>query len=115
MINDPLSEAEKGTGAVDPQAFHQFFQPRQATRTGADTHMEAPDPNMEEETTLDFCKGVTDKVNDASFSLKHQNATTPIAMIAFAKLVQEEVLPKKKHHPFNGLTITVPPSKQGNA
>lgn len=43
-------------------------------------------------TAADFCKGVTNKLQDASFCKEHETSRAPLAMLAFAAIVVEKII-----------------------
>ena len=47
-------------------------------------------------TTIDFCKSVTAKVEDSKFAKEFANNKAPLAMIAFAGIVVEKMMNTKK-------------------
>jgi len=71
---------------------------------------------MNENETLDgehFCQEVTKIVNKPSFVNEHTKSRAPLAMLAFATVVVEKIINKKKiHQYFDGMTFQVPPSKE---
>jgi len=73
---------------------------------------------MDEPTEVDieFCEGVTAKIKEPSFQMEHKGSRAPLAMLAFAGIVVEKIIRGRNdnllHKYFDGMTITVPPSKE---
>jgi len=61
----------------------------------------------------DFCTAATRKVSDPEFQKQHKKTKAPTATVAAAKVVVEETTNKNKFDEFfDGLTMTIPPSKK---
>ena len=59
-----------------------------------------------------FCKAVTDWTEDETFVRSANCRRAPVAMMAFAKEVVEQIVLPDKLELFDGLTLTVPAAKE---
>jgi len=106
LYNTPLAPHEKASMEhTTPAAAAKFFSARKPTTTLSLFAHDAPPP-------IDFCKLVGDLTSSPRFQEKHKTKGTPLAMIAFAFVVRDEVMNSKVQMKkyFDGLTITVPQS-----
>jgi len=117
LFQTPLTAEEKASSMhTTKEAVETFF----AKRTIPDRPTEIDTTKMatkiNENETLDgehFCQEVTKIVNKPSFVNEHTKSRAPLAMLAFAAVVVEKIINKKKiHQHFDGMTFQVPPSKE---
>ena len=108
LFNTPLAQHEK-CGLIRTQGeIASFFAPR----------TKKLDLPTTKEDSIDFCKAVSTQLADPTFAEKHKSKNAPLAMIAFANTVIDNVVNGNKgrdceskfDHYFHGITMTVPPS-----
>jgi len=116
---EPLAEKDKCSGKhVTTEAVQAFFAPRQLTAKKSTTKTTTVTLTVDDDhAQIDFCKRVTSKIN-ASFLEEHKDSRAPLAMMALAAVVVEEAINEKKDNVifnyFNGMTMTVPHSKEAH-
>jgi len=60
----------------------------------------------------ELCRAVTAKTLDIEFRKQISKTKAPVAVVAAAKIVAEEIINKNKYnHQFDGITMTIPASK----
>jgi len=91
------------------------FAHRQMTIQNATTSTTTVTMTVDESATIDFCKPVMDKINDASFLEEHKDSRAPLAMLALVVVIVEMVINAKDDNLtfkyFDEMTFTVPDSK----
>lgn len=136
----PLTESEKCSGKyLTKEATETFFAPREGRgdidRSAAETAVEVTMTTTTTTTTAtaamtttlqsgndlshvtprDFHDGVTTMVQDLNFLESTKSSRAPLPMLAFAKVVVDQVLRPRSmetHDYFNGITITTPELRQ---
>jgi hypothetical protein len=131
-FTQPLSAAEKFSSRnLTAEVGEAFFAPR--TMMGAiisrpatakdkptehftrpSTAQAADNNNNSPLSPADLCAAVTEKVCDTNFIEEHKDSRAPLAMIAFATVVVEQIVRRRvdlQHH-FDGLTMTVPDTRR---
>ena len=110
LFNTPLEPAEKGSAAhTTKAAVASFFKPKcekEITRAGA-----PPSSSISESaaTTINFVDAVSTMTADPEFREKCKNKSAPLAMLAFATVVVDEVVRKGMVSTFfEELSMTVP-------
>jgi len=128
LFSTPLTEAEKCSGRyLTKEATAEYFAPRTGhsvsttvkTKTIIQTEMTSEmtstiSTGTSVVTANDLCRSVTTILEDPKF-VEGNNSRAPPPMIAFAKTVVEKILRPRGsniHEYFNGLTITVPDTKE---
>jgi len=112
LFERPLTMEEKASSKHCTAAAAQtFFAPRKKPATTS----QPKDDEAQELTTkipIDFFDGVSNRVADASFREKHKAKSAPLAMVAFAGIVVEQIVKSTEFLKyFTGITMAVPPSK----
>jgi hypothetical protein len=126
-FDKPLSESEKYSSKyVTPESTELFFLPRTMNKDKAKQPSPSPtftrpswiqgdnDKNDKPLSAEDLCSAVTEKVCDSAFIAEHKDSKTPLAMLAFATVVADQIIRRRgrlEHH-FDGLTITVPDTRR---
>jgi len=117
LFERPLNANEKASSkhcTAESVAAH--FAPRKQPLESTKT-MSAPQVVESSVTTksIDFCKGILDMVADAEFRDKHKTKSAPLAVIAFASIVVEQVVrPKQFSNCFSDMTMVVPATSSAN-
>jgi hypothetical protein len=120
----PLSEAEKFSSRnLTAEVGEAFFAPRTMAANNNRPSKVTPRPSMMHAadnnnnsrlSPVDLCGAVSEKVCDTNFIEEHKDSRAPLAMIAFATVVAEQIVRRSvdlQHH-FDGLTMTVPDTRQ---
>jgi len=121
LLEAPLTEEEKCSGQhLTKEATTAFFAPREgvAKVAAAGTATTTILPNTTQSTMIinsvtadDICSCVTKIVNDSAFVESNKASTAPLAMLALAKVVSENIINDRQidtRAHFDGLTYTVP-------
>ena len=115
-FSTPLTAAEKADRRYTlAAAVASFFAPRRRTNTNP-TREPTPQPNMEVPDEIisqadgnSFCKAVNTKLEDQEYcKATKKKCRAPLAMAAFAKVVEDTIIHRREYSSFNGLTLQVP-------
>lgn len=117
-FNTPLTQQERGSWQNSTkEAGEAFFAPRPKKNSSnhpTSTVVGKDPPTMVASVTPDkLCAGVSAKMKDPVFTQEFQQSRAPLATLALAKLVVENIIRGAKHKRnefFDGLTMTVPGS-----
>ena len=113
----PSTEEKASWRCTTKDAVVEFFGKRASAPEGKQPATPSPSKSMEVPvanalSASFFCEKVTALAKDASFSNGCSNNRAPIAMLALAALVVDNVVRMNKLEYFNGLTFTVPGTKE---
>ena len=112
LFDRPLHASEKASSKnCTAESLAVCFEPRKKV---AKTQGRMEEPEVVVSTTaraIDFGKAVADALADAAFHEKHKSKSAPLAMLAFASIVAEQIIrPKQFDKHFNNMSMLVPPS-----
>jgi len=113
LYAEPLAPAEKCRAEfTTAEAVNNFFVPKPQPKTSKMTTTTTTTTTIEE---IDFGKTVLKNIEDSTFCQQHKTKSAPLAMIAFATAVVENIVRSKDQQAFgnyfSGLTMMVPHSK----
>jgi len=110
----PLNMEEKVSSKhCTAAAAATFFAPSKKPITTTTT--KPKDEEVASAKSINFVDEVSDRVGDAAFREKHKAKSAPLAMVAFAGIVVEQITKSKAFSKcFAGVTMSVPPSPAAN-